>query len=104
MLAAGAASVPLAVFVALFGLWDNLLLPKMDCPNDTIVVKQSASAMVGIFGGMLLVGAGIGVYLWFGHLAGFSAYVLVCGALLAAADVLLWRWLRTRGARRLLAL
>ena len=35
-------------FIANFGLIANLLLPKFDALNDTVVVKQSASTMLGI--------------------------------------------------------
>jgi ABC-2 type transport system permease protein len=39
----------LASLVAVqFGLLINLKFPKMDAPNDTAVVKQSASAMISI--------------------------------------------------------
>ena len=40
----------------MFGLYINLLLPKMDAENDTAIIKRSASGMIGMFGGMILAG------------------------------------------------
>jgi ABC-2 type transport system permease protein len=44
--------VPLifAVFAAVFGIYVNLKLPKMDWQNEAEVVKQSMSAMISMFG------------------------------------------------------
>ena len=44
--------VCMGLFIPVAGLAVNLWLPRLDCENDTIVVKQSASSMIGIFGGM----------------------------------------------------
>lgn len=41
-------------FIANFGLIANLLFPKLDAPNDTVIVKQSAASMVGILGGIVI--------------------------------------------------
>lgn len=43
------------VFASVFGLFINLLMPSFDWENETAVVKQSASAMVGGLGGDLVV-------------------------------------------------
>lgn len=50
--------VPLAIqiFAALFGLVANLLFPRFDWLNETLVVKQSASVMMAVFGSMALIG------------------------------------------------
>lgn len=53
--AAGTVCVCMGLFIPVAGLAVNLWLPRLDCENDT-VVKQSASSMIGIFGGMLVVG------------------------------------------------
>lgn len=89
------------LFTSLAGLVVNLLLPKLDCENDTIVVKQSASVLVAIFGGMLLVGLGALLWVLAGSRLGLVWFgCLVCAVLLAACAGL-WRWLLGAGARRL---
>ena len=47
--------------------------------NDTIVVKQSASSMIGIFGGMLVVGLGALLWAVGGKLLGFVWFSLAAG-------------------------
>lgn len=94
-----AMGVVLSVFVALFGLAVNLLLPKLDALNDTVVVKQSAAAVVGILGGMAAVGGAAALYAFAGgERLGAQSYVLVCTGVLCVLSALLWRWLCTRGA------
>lgn len=41
-------SILFSITIANFGLICNLLFPKFDAPNDTVIVKQSISSMVGI--------------------------------------------------------
>lgn len=41
--------------IANFGLICNLLFPKLDAPNDTVIVKQSLSSMMGIMVPMIFV-------------------------------------------------
>ncbi len=45
-----------SVFVALYGMVINLLMPNFSWNNETVVVKQSAASMIVIFSGMGLVG------------------------------------------------
>lgn len=42
------------VFASVFGITVNLKLPKFDWESETAVVKQSASAMIGGMGGLLV--------------------------------------------------
>lgn len=88
-----------AVFCALFGLLVNLCLPKLDAANDTVVVKQSASALVGTLVPMVLA---IGLaFLWMRleKPLGEAGALLACAFLLAAACGLLLRLLSTTGKR-----
>lgn len=41
-------SLLFSITIANFGLICNLLFPKFDAPNDTVIVKQSLAAMLGI--------------------------------------------------------
>ena len=43
------------IFACVFGIFVNLLLPSFDWENETVVVKQSASALVGGLGGTLVI-------------------------------------------------
>lgn len=99
-----ACSAALAWFVSLLGAAANLCFPRLDAANDTVICKQSLSAVIGIFGGMVLVGVGIGLCLALQSLLGTEAYLLVCAVLLAGLSLLLDRWLCTAGARQLLSL
>lgn len=47
-------SLFLIVFSCVFGLWINLLFPKLDWENETVAVKQSAASFLGGMGGVLV--------------------------------------------------
>ena len=97
-------SAAFALFHAPFGLYVNLCFPKLDAPNDTVVVKQSAAALLGTLVPMLLLGAAFVFYLllhgWLGVTGTLLAFALVE---LAAAGVCI-RLVRGRGAALLEAL
>ena len=90
-------------FVAVGGLWINLLFPKLDAVNDVYVVKQSMSAFCGIFGGMAAIGAAYLPYV-FGARFPVAGYCLALAALFFAASLALWLLLMRRGAQRFAAL
>ena len=86
-----------AVLCAAMGLYVNLCLPKLDCPNDTLVVKNSASAMVGTFVPMavcLVLG-----FLWYltQGIIGSVPALLACTVLLAIGAAVFLRLLNTKG-------
>ena len=87
------------LFTPVYGLTVNLLLPRMDCENDTIIVKQSASCAVGIFGGMLAVGLGALLWAVGGRALGFAGFCALAAALLLLAAAALWHWVCSRGAQ-----
>lgn len=81
----GICCVATALFASLCGLWCNLFLPRLDAPNDTVVVKQSASVLASMGIGFALL-AVLALLWWLLKvsstlfLAGASALVLlVCG-------------------------
>ena len=84
---------------ALFGLYVNLCFPRLDAPNDTVVVKQSAASMLGIFLPMLALGLCALVYLALDAPLGPAGAVLACPGLLVLAALALYRLLRGRGER-----
>lgn len=85
-------------FISVYGMAVNLHFPKLDWENETIVVKQSASAMLGVFGGMILTAVLALVYLFLlMDKMSFAAFGLLAAALLLAGALLLLRFLATRG-------
>lgn len=92
------------VCMALTGLFVNLCLPRLDAPNDAVVVKQSGSVLVSMLISFVLVGVGAGLW-WLcrGALGDEPALLVPAGAFLllsAALLVLLGR----RGERMFLEL
>ena len=81
-----------------------LLLPKLDGVNDTLVVKQSASAFCGIFGGMGLVGLGALAWVLFGSALGFAGFCTAFALLALVLSAGLWYVVNTWGAKRFSAL
>lgn len=98
------ATAGLSGAVSLGGVAVNLIFPKLDAPNDTMVVKQSMAAFIGIFGGMALAGAGVLLYLAVGAAIALEGYLFACGVVLILLCLLLARWLATAGERRFAAL
>lgn len=93
--------VSYALFITTFGLFVNLLMPKLDAPNDAATVKQSGAAFVGTMGPMLLATAGIILYFTvFLDMLPITLYYWCCAgiSLLAAAVFLLV--VRTWGQKR----
>lgn len=93
-----------SALTALLGLLVNLLFPRLDAPNDTVVVKQSAASMIGTFSGMIL--AFLLVGLWFllrTPLGDHGALLLCSGACILALLITVYL-LRTVGVRQFNAL
>ncbi len=95
--------VPQCFFLltALGGLAVNLSLPRLDWLSEVQVVKQSASALVAVFGGIgVVVGFGI-VYLVVGRLLVTpEIYLWFCGLACVLAALAVARHLHTRGVAR----
>lgn len=98
----------LAAFVwltAQMGLALGLCLPNLHWVSEAAVVKRSAASMLAMFGGWLLAGGVLFLPLILldyavPPLAAQGCYL----AVLLGLDLLLHRWLRTRGAARFAAL
>ena len=73
----GICCVAIALFASLCGLWCNLLAPRLDSPNDTIVVKQSASVLASMGIGFALLA--ILALLWW-MLRDSAALFLACAS------------------------
>lgn len=73
------------IFVSFFGLMVNLWFPKLNWTNVTLVVKNSTSALVTIFGGMAIVLLAMALFLS----VGVSSLYLAIGALILFAILIL---------------
>ena len=98
----------LAAFVwltAQLGLALGLCLPNLHWVSEAAVVKRSAASMLAMFGGWLLAGGVLFLPL---ILLDYAVPPLAaqgcCLAVLLGLDLLLHRWLCTRGAARFAAL
>ena len=94
----------MGLFIALMGLWLNLLLPKMDAVNDAMVVKQSASAVVGVFAGWVPVLIGWLGACFIGKYMAFPMYELLFTGILLILSAVFWRWLCRSGAKKILSI
>ncbi len=76
------------VLTSIFGLWVNLKLPKLDAANDTVVIKQSLSSVLGITPFILPVLL-ISVYLssFMTIISPYLFYAISCVAITAIATV-----------------
>ncbi|MEG2421458.1 MAG: hypothetical protein RSB55_07895 [Oscillospiraceae bacterium] len=93
------ATLLFSAVVAFLGLLANLRFPKLDAPNDTMVVKNSASALLSMCGELLLlIGAGFLCYLLQAPL-GYGGSLLAVSLLLAAVTAALVVLLNTKGRK-----
>ena len=94
--------VSMAFFIGLMGITVNLFLPKLDFDREIIVIKQSASSFVTIMGGMLFVTALVMGYigLSISYIVDPLIYIVAICALYVISDVILWLYLRNKGAKK----
>lgn len=91
-----------AVLMSYFGLYINLLFPRMDWSNEVQVVKQSMSTVISIFGGMAFGVIPILAISYFKLPPILSILALI--PVLAAFIWALYHWLNTKGVRRFVKL
>ena len=82
---------------ACFGLLVNLTYPRLDAPNDMVVVKQSLSSLVSTLGAMAGVAAGAGVCWLLTFPLGTWGALWAVTALAALSALGLWLLLQRRG-------
>ena len=97
-------SLAMTGFLAAAELMVNLHFPKLDWDNDTVVIKQSASAMIACLGSILIVAAAAGLYVLTGRKIGFEVFCLAMAVLFTALGLLVWRKLMRNGPSRFEAL
>lgn len=88
------------IFCALLGVVINLKLPKFDWINETVVVKQSASVMLAMFGSAAVIIAPMLIYMFL--IAGkisIDAFIGIFAVVIGLASLGLYRYIVTRGKR-----
>ncbi|MGF7143608.1 ABC-2 type transport system permease protein [Anaerotaenia torta] len=80
--------VACGLFVAVFGLLVNLLLPNFQWSIETVVVKQSAPSLIVVFGGMGITCVLSAVFFLIGN--SVAAYLTCILLLLTGCGVLYW--------------
>ncbi|MDD6467834.1 MAG: hypothetical protein PUF50_06595 [Erysipelotrichaceae bacterium] len=97
--------VAMAFFVGLFGLTVNLHYPKLVFDREIMVIKQSASSLITIFGGL---GISIGLSALYG-LVFYSfmepdIYILLITMVYLFMDVIFWYYLMRGGSKKFASL
>ena len=92
----------MACFVGLMGISVNLSFPKLDFDREIMVIKQSMSSFITVIGGMMLAALFIVVYIALSNYFIINAlfYIGIVSTLYVVADVVLWLYLRNRGAKK----
>lgn len=87
------------VTMAMFALFMNLKFPNLNWTNEIVPIKQSLSVVAALFGGWAVVlGAAI-LYYALRNVLSPAAYLAAVCALLVMISVLLFIWLKRKGAR-----
>lgn len=87
------------LFNALFGLVANLLFPKLDVPNENIVIKQSMSVLICMFAGILLVAGILFLYFQFLFFIPPTYFLLLFTLFFFILSSALWLFLSKKGVQ-----
>ena len=88
------------MLMAYMGLAANIKFPRMDWVNETIAVKQGASVMITILGGIVLVmGLGALYFLVLIDKVDPTVFLLCLSGLFIAIALILRHWIMTKGVR-----
>lgn len=82
-------------FIALYGLFINLLYPKLDYINEVEVVKRGLSSTISIFSSLAYLGIYGAIY-YFLKLD-FNVLLILAITITLAMDLILWKIIKTKG-------
>lgn len=88
------------VFSALFGTAIGVGMANLRWTNELWPIKQAGGVVIALFSGWVLAALFAGVYFLIGKKLPGTAYLGLWTALFLAADIFLWRWIGTKGAKR----
>ncbi|MDR1630935.1 MAG: hypothetical protein LBS36_12115 [Oscillospiraceae bacterium] len=91
--------LPAAVqsFIAVFGMFANILLPRFDWRNETVAIKQSASVLLTMFGGVAVFAAPAVLGLWLLKMLSVEAILAILCAVFALLTAGIYQFIRTKG-------
>lgn len=90
----------IALLISAAGLYINLIFPKLEWDNEAMVVKQSTSVMIAVFGGMIIAGLPALYFFLTNGLFGFALGAFILALLLILIIYGLWRLILTDGKKR----
>lgn len=88
------------IFMALLGLFLGINMPNLSWTNEIAPIKQSLSVMIALFGGWILAGGIILLYLIQGYKIGAFYYLVIVDVIMIALSVFFYWWLKTRGTAK----
>ena len=88
------------VFCAFFGLFLNLMFPKLDWLNEVSAVKQGASTLIAMFVGMGSVVVLIVLYILLSGVIGMKLYLTLCTVFYLVLSAAAYLYIRGAGCRR----
>ena len=89
-----------SVLMACFDLTLGTARANVRWTNEMAPVKQSLPVFLALMGSWVLSAVPVGLYLWQGVKIGFPLYLTLLLAVYALISVLLFLWLRTKGAKK----
>ncbi|MBE6948816.1 MAG: hypothetical protein E7456_03115 [Ruminococcaceae bacterium] len=85
--------------MGLLGLVMNLKAPNLNWTNEVVPIKQSFSVTVALFGGWVIVIAFGALYLAVDGFVSPVMYLVAVSVILLAASVVMYMWLKNKGAK-----
>lgn len=85
-----------SIFISLYGLYINLMYPKLDFINDIEIVKRSLSTMITIFSAMAYIGIAIGLY-YILKINNFNNFLIIVTFIIGIVDFILLKLIKTKG-------
>lgn len=86
------------IMMSALGLMLNLKMPNLNWTSEVVPIKQSASVMITLFGGWVIVLLLAAVYYFTMKWITPVAYLLCAAVLFLAVSIALIAWLKTKGA------
>ncbi|MBO4887157.1 MAG: hypothetical protein J5589_02430 [Firmicutes bacterium] len=87
-----------SVFSALFNTVIGTKLPVLTWTSELVPIKQTAAVAIALFGGWFASILPVGLYLLIGYQLGAALYLAIWTVLLCGIDLLLLRWMDSKGA------
>lgn len=92
--------IEFSCFMAVLGLALNLRSPNLNWTNEVVPIKQSMPVLFTLLIPWGAIGAFIGLFFLTRSLLPETVMLIIICMVLGAVDLLLYRWIRTKGAER----